>query len=38
VARGTCDKLGGKTTGTMGKPAAARMKIAEEMEKRVSMP
>jgi uncharacterized membrane protein len=37
VARGTCDKLGGKTTGVMGKPAPERMKVAEEMEKRVMM-
>jgi uncharacterized membrane protein len=37
VDRGTCEKLGGKTTGAMGKPMAARMPVAEAMEKRVSM-
>ena len=37
VARGTCSKMGGKTTGVMGKPMPARMPIAEKMEARVNM-
>lgn len=37
VARGTCDKLGGKTKGVMGKPAPEHEKWAADMEKRVNM-
>jgi uncharacterized membrane protein len=37
VARGTCDKMGGKTTGVMGKPAAAREELAKKLEARVNM-
>lgn len=37
VARGTCDKMGGKTKGVMGKPAPAREEIAKKMEARVNM-
>ncbi|HEV8312802.1 MAG TPA: DUF2282 domain-containing protein [Burkholderiaceae bacterium] len=37
VARGTCEKMGGKTTGTMGKPMAAREAEAKKLEARVNM-
>jgi uncharacterized membrane protein len=37
VARGTCEKMGGKTKGVMGKPAPAREPIAAKMEARVNM-
>ncbi len=37
VDRGTCDKLGGKTKGEMGKPMTERLPVAEAMEKRVNM-
>ena len=37
VARGTCDKMGGKTQGVMGKPMAAREAEAKKMEERVNM-
>ena len=37
VARGSCAKLGGKTAGTIGKPAAVHEQWAKEREERVNM-
>jgi len=37
VARGTCAKLGGRSTGAIGKPAAVHEQWAKEMEARVDM-
>jgi len=37
IARGTCAKLGGKTSGTIGKPAAVHEQWSKEMEARVNM-
>jgi uncharacterized membrane protein len=37
VARGTCEKMGGKTKGVMGKPMAAREPEAKKLEERVNM-